>query len=69
MKDLILSVYGNATFEGMLIWAVVFVVIISSFGSQIMKVLRKINRHYHILGWNHLDDVDVYSYDDEYVNL
>jgi hypothetical protein len=65
MKDLILSVYGNTIFEEMLIWTVILAVIISSFGSQIVNKIKRFNNHYHILGWNHLDDVDIYSFDDE----
>lgn len=69
MKDLILSVYGNTFFDELLIWAVVSVVIMACFGSKLAEVLTTFNNRHHILGWNHLDDADIYSFDDESDNV
>lgn len=64
MKELFLSVYGHATFDAILIWGVVLAVVFSCFGSQIASAIKKVNNRYHIVGWNHFDTPDIYSYDE-----
>jgi hypothetical protein len=65
MKELFISLYGNDTFNALIIWTVIMVVIIGSFGHQITTLLKKFNRHYHVIGWNYFDTPDIYAYDEE----
>jgi len=65
MKELFISLYGNEAFNALIIWTVIAVVIIGSFGHQVANFLMEFNDQHHVIGWNHLDTPDIYDYDEE----
>ena len=65
MKELLMSLYGNDAFDALMIWTVVAIVLLGSFGHHVMNTLKRFNNHYHLIGWNHLDTPDIYTYDEE----